>query len=427
MRLAKVFSVTAKYYKMMAVIILNCLIFFLVVNLVADGVLGIREDLKKKAAKKGGPYSYRKFHPALQTVHPDLDKDQIDKLIAQTNSLSQGYEPYTQFREKPYRTQFVNVDIHGFRPIKDQYPWPPRESDLSVFVFGGSTTFGYGVADDKTIASYLQELLAKASPRPVKVYNFGRGSYMSVQETILLEKLILSGAVPDFAVFIDGLNNPCFYDGNPAYTKVLRSFMEEGKTPAYYKALKALPIVKAVSLLVPGRSDASGSSGTFPRPGDLPMALSRYVERYRVNKRITESVCRGFGVTPIFVWQPVPAYKHDQRYNIFGRFDLEDYMPTLRPGYELMAKTARSEGFGNNFIWAADIQKDLKEPLYVDAIHYSGKLARMIAAHIVHVSLCRGLMPSLRARAEGCSDDEQPMRVCRGSGENPRGSQGNRR
>ena len=407
MRMRKVLSVTAKHYHIMAVILLNCLILFLVVNLVADGALGIREDMTKKAAKKGGTYSYRSFRPELQSVHPDLDKDQIDTLISQTNRLSQGYEPYTQFRERPYRTQFVNVDPHGFRPIKDQYPWPPRESDLSVFVFGGSTTFGYGVADDQTIASHLQELLVEASSRPVKVYNFGRGSYMSLQERILLENLILAGAVPDFAVFIDGLNDLCFYDGNPAYTKVLRSFMEEGKTPAYYKALKELPVVKAVLLLLPGRSDVGDSAGTFPRPGDLPSALSRCVERYRLNKRITESVCRGFGVTPIFVWQPVPAYKHYQRYNIFGRFDLEDYMPTLRPGYELMAKTARSEGFGNNFIWAADIQKDLKEPLYVDAIHYSGKLARMIASHIVRVSRCRGLMPSYRSgRERGYSGDE---------------------
>ena len=29
---------------------------------------------------------------------------------------------------------------------------------------------------------------------------------------------------------------------------------------------------------------------------------------------------------------------------------------------------------GNNFIWCADIQKGLKEPLYVDQVHYSAKL-----------------------------------------------------
>jgi hypothetical protein len=413
MRLGKVFSVIAGYYNTTAAILLNCLILFLVVNLLADGALDIRQDWKKKAAKKAGTYSYRKFHPDLRKVHPRLDRERIDELISETGRLSQGYEPYTQFKENPCRTQFVNVDPHGFRPIKDQHPWPPRKEDLSVFVFGGSTAFGYGVADDRTIASYLQELLDKASPRPVKVYNFGRGSYMSVQERILLEQLILRGAIPDYAVFIDGLNDLCFFDGNPAYTKLLRAFMAEGKTPAYYKALKELPVVKAFSLLVPGRSDAKASSGKFPCPRDLPAALSRYVERYRLNKRITESVCRGFGVTPIFVWQPVPAYKHDQRFNIFGRFDLEGYMPTLKPGYELMAKTARSGEFGANFIWAADIQEDLKEPLYVDAIHYGGKLARMIAAHVVRVSICRGLMPSLRAERKDCPGDENRVRVSR--------------
>jgi hypothetical protein len=32
-----------------------------------------------------------------------------------------------------------------------------------------------------------------------------------------------------------------------------------------------------------------------------------------------------------------------------------------------------------NFLWAADIQKDSKEPLYVDQVHYTAEFSRRLA------------------------------------------------
>ena len=49
-----------------------------------------------------------------------------------------------------------------------------------------------------------------------------------VQERVLLEKLLLSGFVPDVAVFIDGLNDLVLLE--PARTKDLRRFMEEAES-----------------------------------------------------------------------------------------------------------------------------------------------------------------------------------------------------
>ena len=43
-----------------------------------------------------------------------------------------------------------------------------------MFFFGGSTGFGYGVPDDETVPSHLQQLLPKASGRTPRVYNFAR-------------------------------------------------------------------------------------------------------------------------------------------------------------------------------------------------------------------------------------------------------------
>ena len=76
---------------------------------------------------------------------------------------------------------------------------------MNIFIFGGSTAFGYGVADQETIASYLQEI-CRTKRKNINVYNFACGFYYSTQERILLEKLISKGIDIDIAVFIDGVN-----------------------------------------------------------------------------------------------------------------------------------------------------------------------------------------------------------------------------
>ena len=116
------------------------------------------------------------------------------------------YAPWVQFRASEFHGQWLNTDSHGFRRTK-----APRSSDpasLKVFVFGGSTTFGYGVPDDYTIPSYLQTTMEEGgSQRRVLVSNYGQGYYYSSQEMQLFLGLIKKQIIPDYAIFIDGLND----------------------------------------------------------------------------------------------------------------------------------------------------------------------------------------------------------------------------
>src|SRR6185369_12207002 len=125
----------------------------------------------------------------------------------------------------------VTVDPAGFRAGRDQRPWPPDPARFNVFVFGGSTTFGYGVADGDTIASQLQPLLARHG-RDVAVYNFGRGYYYSTQERILYEQLLAGGFVPALAVFIDGLNDFCYDHDDSAVSARLAAALEGNHAPS---------------------------------------------------------------------------------------------------------------------------------------------------------------------------------------------------
>jgi len=219
--------------------------------------------------------------------------------------------------------------------------------------------------------------------------------------------------VPNVAVFIDGLNDFAQPDGKPARTDDLKKFMSRGDEPLVYTLMRDLPITKVLlSLLPTANVDSSrGGSRTDPtRHGSRDETkgvdagiIEEVVERYLINKKMIEAVSRAFRVTPVFVWQPVPVHEYDQRYNIFGGFDYWSHAPVLKAGYAMMAKMSKSEAFGKDFIWCADIQKGSKKPLYVDAVHYSGEMAKMIAKRIIDVMKTRDLLPSKHSPAPSIS------------------------
>ena len=58
-----------------------------------------------------------------------------------------------------------------------------------------------------------------------------------------------------------------------------------------------------------------------------------------------------------------------------------------------MAEFVRRNPPGDNFLWCADMQEKLTEPLYVDATHYSGKMSRMVAQKIADFIKEKKLLP----------------------------------
>ena len=150
---------------------------------------------------------FAKYGDDLLLVYPNMNRQQIQDMLFENWSRPYVYADFTHFAERPFQGEYVNVTAAGYRKSADQGPWPPQDDAVNVFVFGGSTTFGYGLPDEQTLASCLQASLQRYSARPVRVYNFGVGWYFSTQERLLLEKLLVQGHVPDIAVFVDGLND----------------------------------------------------------------------------------------------------------------------------------------------------------------------------------------------------------------------------
>jgi len=324
-----------------------------------------------------------------EPVYPGKSRAELRQLLQETWNRPPGWDPYTGLRERPFHGRFVNVHQAGFRLSHGQTPWPPDPARPAVFVFGGSTTFGYGLADDETIVSALQDALdRRLGGGRASCYNFGRAGDLSTGERALFEQQLARGEVPRVAVFVDGVNEFAF--DAPYLTPRLRSAL---RTPVAYALdvlAEQLPLARLVARWKAGK----------PRPRteqqvrsayDDPALLDARIERYLANRRLVQAVATAYGVRPLFVWQPVPTYRYDLRYDLFGDFDLgpNNYS---RFGYPRMAARLQKEAPGADFLWAADLQVGLQQPLYVDQIHYTAALSRRLGEAIAQALLERDLL-----------------------------------
>jgi lysophospholipase L1-like esterase len=291
-----------------------------------------------------------------------------EAVLRETWSRPYIYEPFVQFSERPFAGRFVNVHQAGFRRGVDQGPWPPVRGNFNIFVFGGSTTFGYGVRDEQTVPSLLQQRLGASTPgRPVRVYNFGRGHYYLTQERILYERMLVNGVVPDLAVFVDGVNDLHYFEDAPEKTPQLVRMFENGymkwrhENEAWASDLPAY--------LAPPRERVPLVDETARRA-----AAARVLERYQRSLKAIDTLSSAFGTRARYAWHPCPQWGYDPRLHAFSSPQIDPRL--IEYGYETMNRR-RAEIPG--LIWCADVHRSARTPLYVDALHFGPELSRMVA------------------------------------------------
>jgi hypothetical protein len=391
------FKKTGQLYKNLAVILLNFCVLFILLNAALFAVFKIKDHYIPPIVSLKQLNQLR----SLKKVCPELSQDEMKKILCETYGETLTYEPFTQFKRRPHTGEYVNISENGFRNTNNQGPWPPDPDNFNIFLFGGSTSFGYGVSDGQTVASHLQELFSARAPmKNVRIYNFGRPYYYSTQEFILFQRLLFSGFIPDAAIFIDGLNEFYNRDDIPAYTGELKKIFGRERPPAKTLLLKIserLPIGRIINFfnrrikdfltkddLLERRKNES-KKDKEDRDKNIESMVIKLIDRYFKNKELIELISGVYGVKTVFIWQPVPTYKYDLKYHLFShrlKNCLEKY------GYPYMAEFIKEKSPGDNFLWCADIQEQEKEPLYVDSCHYSPKMSKKFA-QAIHGSLLK--------------------------------------
>lgn len=298
----------------------------------------------------------------LARIYPGWPRGRVAELLEESWERPLRFDPATEFSEVPFQGKYVNVREPGYRLGRDPGPWPPAAGVHNVWVFGGSTAFGYGVADGETIPSFLQESLRRRYPgTPVAVYNFGQAYFYSSQELSLLQSLLATGApAPEVAVFLDGINE---HQSEPYYSDYLRGLVRSPETAFLHRF-----------------------EGTSLSRGE------QVAERWARNERMGEGICASFRIKPLFVWQPAPDWRYDLRHHLLWQENGKrpaGPAPVFgnSPHYAAMAamvklRAAATERLGKRFLWLGDLQEKEQRPLYVDRLHYTAAFNREIAERI---------------------------------------------
>ena len=131
-------------YKESAVVVVNAVLIFLVLEFVSGVALTVQH-----------------------LVWPAVDEtasEQGGVAVSQPKMLRQDYGAkharFVSWLGSPQQSANLSVDEQGLRVTPFEAPGASAKP-IELFAFGGSTMWGEGVADNETIASYLQQELSR--------------------------------------------------------------------------------------------------------------------------------------------------------------------------------------------------------------------------------------------------------------------------
>lgn len=101
-------------------IVLNTVIFLLLVNALLFVAFWIKDSIDNNKTTEIYLLGDDSRWVALEKVYPDSSRAEIKTLLNETYSPARAflYEPFTEFKERPYAGKYVNVDRNGFRVSK---------------------------------------------------------------------------------------------------------------------------------------------------------------------------------------------------------------------------------------------------------------------------------------------------------------------
>ena len=301
----------------------------------------------------------------------DISKEELRILFRDTHNLKYYFKAFTGPQPNNYVSKFVNYNIDKGRKTIN-----PKNCEKNYFLFGGSTMFGWLSIDDKTIASHLSKILNKTN-KNICVYNYGIPWFYSKQENSLLINLIEEKKIPDYAIFLNGINERC---GGFAYEENIKKQFSEinrshrtlifnAKLPAL---INSLPFVQLYDRLT------KKVTNPFNQNKDISKCSGQELKsNFEVRLKVRNEICNLFSIRCKSFLQP------------FGGVNGKIY-----PGSEKLSSLLKKHNLfkkidENLIINITDsLDKDDNDLSYVDRVHYTHNanylIAETISKHILN-------------------------------------------
>lgn len=233
---------------------------------------------------------------------------EVDQVLDDFNHWAIGgfpYAPWVGYGVHPFSGRLLHVRAVDVDTCERAVPVGPSSAGktLTVYCLGGSTCLGWNLADAWTLPAALQRALQKrvGPDVHVDVHNLGQPGYYSSQELALLIHLLKAGHRPDVVVFLDGFNDcwvTCLTGDVPGFTprmrELVRDVQERHVTLGDYAWIPMVEL--ALRLHRP------------PPAAPVLRSAADVAGTYEANVRMASAICRSYGVSPIFFWQPVSFF-----------------------------------------------------------------------------------------------------------------------
>ncbi len=310
------------------------------------------------------------------------------KLVAEEQTIPLKYVPFVEYVEAPRTGKFVNVSELGVRcnfKLQEDCNSLKGGGD-EIWVFGGSTTFGYGVKDDETIPAYLAKILPE-----YRIFNFGAASYYSTLERIRFENLLTFYNKPKTIIFIDGLNDFYYFDvpDESAMSSSIRESLKESlasiknqSDSGFLKILKRKIRRLALYRLLHPELENLNHTSLLTTPSATVKQLNSAIRRLEMNNMLVSAIASNLGIEVLFVKQPIPTYGVGHKTSKVPAHML-NFGSHLNSGiaYKLMRNKDSNLKCSPGCI--LDLSEfGINQPMYVDTVHYTPQFNKAIAERI---------------------------------------------
>ena len=292
------------------------------------------------------------------------------QLITLHNETWKNYDkfrfvPFIGHSETDRVGEFVNFSEENGRFVNR-----PNDCVRNVYLYGGSTTFGYNVTDKQTIGFYLQNLFGENAC----IYNHGRAYYYSKQENNLFINHLENKKKIDDAVFLDGINERC--GGYEYMNQINNSFNLLVERPflmwkiSLKNLINTLPIIQLINSLTSSDRWIQDDDNNILniKSCDTNMDLG-YLYESRVSSRT--AICNNQGIECFSFLQPMVGTSGIQIEALLSN----DKDRFFKKKYETLQKA--SGIIDLKYVLENDVELS-----YIDGVHYSPKSNEIIANEI---------------------------------------------
>ena len=345
----------------------------------------------------------------------EFDATTLVAEISEANGIR--YEPYVIWKRKPYIGSLVNVDRDGNRVTNFNSDEPDA---LKIWMFGGSTVWGWGAPDFQTVPSQLSRSLNEDWGVDTVITNFGEDGYVSTQEMILFLRVLQSDRRPDVVIFYDGANDAAaaaLWPQMPGVHQNLSSIKSklEDRKRTLSSRVRSLAIFKVLNIalrqigLDTNAGIPAGTALAAGREDDTALTARRAFDILLQNRKIISALEDAYGFRSLFMFQPAlgigekPLSPEEESLYAISLARPEGY--ALRMGALMRPELLRyldSGSAADNIFDMGNVFENTPQAVYLDWAHLSGEGNRLVAekmSGILQGVLCDDAPPNMSQRS----------------------------